>query len=217
VWDPEEVTRFLTQAADGRFFGLFLLAATTGMRRAELCGLRRPAVSLDGSKLLVATSRVVVRGHAQDSDETKSERSTRSISLDPITVDALRKRQKDQDEERTEFGGSFRSTDLVFTCEDGRPPHPDVVRQRFQRLAAHLRLKVIRLHDLRHTYATIALAAGVKPKVVSERLGHASVAFMLQLYSHVLPSVDEEAAKRVADLMLGREPFSNPFPKSPRT
>jgi DNA-binding LacI/PurR family transcriptional regulator len=67
------------------------------------------------------------------------------------------------------------------------------------------------------TYATIALAAGVNPKVVSERLGHASVAFTLQLYSHVLPSVDEEAAKRVADLMLRTGPVPNPFPKRIRT
>jgi integrase len=106
-----------------------------------------------------------------------------------------------------------RSTDLVFTWEDGRPPHPDVIRQRFQRLAARLGLRVIRLHDLRHTYATIALAAGANPKVVSERLGHASVAFTLRLYSHVLPSVDEEAAKRVADLMLPAEPVPSFVPE----
>ena len=208
VWDPGNASRFLVRAVDDRFYGLYLIAATTGMRRAELCGLRWPAVDLEGGHLLVATTRVVVRGHAQDSDETKSIRSHRRISIDPVTVEALRRRRASQDEERMAFGDQFRATDLVFTWEDGRPPHPDVIRQRFQRLIKRLGLPVIRLHDLRHTYATIALAAGVNPKVVSERLGHASVAFTLQQYSHVLPSVDEEAAKKVADLMLGRRPVS---------
>jgi integrase len=213
VWNPEDAGRFLVQAVDDRFYGLYLLAATTGMRRAELCGLRWPAVDLHRGALLVATTRVVVRGRAQDSDETKSARSQRRISLDPVTMDALRERRRAQNEERAAFGEEFRGTDLIFTWEDGRPPHPDVIRQRFQRLVTGLRLPLIRLHDLRHTYATIALAAGVNPKVVSERLGHASVAFTLQQYSHVLPTVDEEAAKKVADLMLGRRSVSKSVSK----
>jgi integrase len=215
VWNPDEASRFLTDAVEDRFYGLYLLAATTGMRRAELCGLRWPAVDLDGGSLLVATTRVVVRGHAQDSDEAKSARSHRQISLDPITVEAIRERRAQQDEERAGFGDSFASTNLVFTWEDGRPPHPDVIRQRFQRLVGRLGLQVIRLHDLRHTYATIALAAGVNPKVVSERLGHASVAFTLQQYSHVLPGVDEEAAKKVADLMFRGRPVSKSVSNEP--
>lgn len=154
--------------------------------------------------MLVATTRVVVRGHAQDFDDAKSEHSERRISLDSVTIDALRERRKTQDEERAEFGEEHASTVLVLPWEDGRPAHPDVIRQRFGRLVRRLGLPINRLHDLWHTHATIALAAGVNPKVVSERLGHASVAFTLQQYSHVLPSVHEEAAKEVADLMLGR-------------
>ena len=209
VWKPDQVARFLILAKDDRFFALYLLAATTGMRRAELCGLRWPAVDLEHGTLSVTTTRVVVRGHAQDSDDTKSERSRRLISIDPVTVEGLRMQRERQDGERSAFGTGYGETDLVFTWEDGRPVHPDVIRQRFNRLVTRLKLPPIRLHDLRHSYATAALAAGVHPKIVSERLGHASVAFTLTQYSHVLPGVDREAAETMADLMLGRGPVSN--------
>ena len=113
------------------------------------------------------------------------------------------------------FGTGYGETDLVFTWEDGRPVHPDVIRQRFNRLVTRLKLPPIRLHDLRHSYATAALAAGVHPKIVSERLGHASVAFTLTQYSHVLPGVDREAAETMADLMLGRAPVSKSVSNEP--
>jgi integrase len=212
---PDQVARFLTLAKDDRFFALYLLAATTGMRRAELCGLRWPAVDLEHGTLSVTTTRVVVRGHAQDSDDTKSERSRRLISIDPVTVEGLRMQRERQDGERSAFGTGYGETDLVFTWEDGRPVHPDVIRQRFNRLVTRLKLPPIRLHDLRHSYATAALAAGVHPKIVSERLGHASVAFTLTQYSHVLPGVDREAAETMADLMLGRAPVSKSVSNEP--
>jgi integrase len=215
VWAPESVARFLTLAEDDRFFALYLLAATTGMRRAELCGLRWPAVDLDRGTLSVSTTRVVVRGHAQDSDDTKSERGRRLLALDPITVDGLWAQRDRQDEERPAFGTGYGETDLVFTWEDGRPVHPDVIRQRFNRLVTRLKLPPIRLHDLRHSYASAALSAGIHPKVVSERLGHASVAFTLTQYSHVLPGVDQEAANTVADLMLGRRSVPKSVPNEP--
>ena len=90
-----------------------------------------------------------------------------------------------------------------------------MIRQRFNRLVTRLKLPPIRLHDLRHCYASAALSAGIHPKVVSERLGHASVAFTLTQYSHVLPGVDQEAANTVADLMLGRRPVPKSVPNEP--
>jgi len=144
VWLPRDVARFLTLAKDDRFFALYLLAATTGMRRGELCGLRWPAVDLDRGSLSVTTTRVVVHGHAQDADDTKSERGQRLLSLDPVTVDGLAEQRKRQDEERAALGTGYQTTDLVFTWEDGRPVHPDVIRQRFNRLVAPLKLPPIR-------------------------------------------------------------------------
>jgi integrase len=144
VWTPDEVARFLTAAKDDRFFALYLLAATTGMRRAELCGLRWAAVDLDRGALSVRATRVVVRGHAQDSDDTKSERGRHWLFLDPVTVGGLETQRFRQNEERAAFGTGYQDTDLVFTWEDGRPVHPDVVRQRFNRLVARLSLPTIR-------------------------------------------------------------------------
>src|ERR1700688_5327662 len=89
-----------------------------------------------------------------------------------------------------------RTNAYVFTFEDGRPPHPDTIRQRFDRLAAAAGLARITFHDLRHSYATGALKAGVSPKVVSERIGHADVGFFLQTYAHVLGGDDRDAAEQ---------------------
>jgi hypothetical protein len=92
----------------------------------------------------------------------------------------------------------------MFTFEDGRPPHPDTIRQRFDRLSA-AGLSRITFHDLRHSYATGALKAGISPKVVSHRVGHANVGFFLQTYTHVLGNPDRDAAEQAATFLLGEE------------
>ena len=91
----------------------------------------------------------------------------------------------------------------MFTFEDGRPPHPDSIRQRFDRLAAAAGLSRIAFHDLRHSYATGALKAGVSPKVLSERIGHADVGFFLQTYAHVVKNDDCDAAEQAASFLIG--------------
>jgi Phage integrase family len=103
-----------------------------------------------------------------------------------------------QDGERQFFGGDYHPGDNVFTFEDGRPPHPDTIRQRFDRLAAAAGLSRITFHDLRHSYATGAVKADINPKVVSERIGHADVGYFLQTYAHVLTNDDREAAEQAA-------------------
>ncbi len=94
-------------------------------------------------------------------------------------------------------------SDLVFTKENGEPIHPEVLSDTFHRHVRKARLPRIRLHDLRHTYATVALSAGIHPKIVSERLGHGSISITLDTYSHVLPSMSEGAANQVADVIFG--------------
>ena len=108
-----------------------------------------------------------------------------------------------QNEERAFFGSDYHPGNYVFTFEDGRPPHPDSIRQRFDRLAAAAGLQRITFHDLRHSYATAALKAGVSPKIVSERIGHADVGFFLQTYAHVLKNDDREAAEQAAKFLIG--------------
>lgn len=126
--------------------------------------------------------------------------------FDPVTVTALRAHRARQVEERLALGPGWQEHGLIFTWYDGRPIHPERFSKWFEVRAIRSGLPRIRLHDLRHSYATAALAANVSPKVVSERLGHAKVGITLDVYSHVLPSMDEQAALTVARLILGDEP-----------
>jgi integrase len=146
---------------------------------------------------------VVVGGRARDKAGGKTHNADKTISIDRATVAALRKWSELQVGEREFFGADYHPGDYVFTFEDGRPPHPDTIRQRFDRLAAAAGLSRITFHDLRHSYATGALKAGVSPKVVSERIGHADVGFFLQTYAHVLKNDDRDAAEQAASFLIG--------------
>lgn len=126
------------------------------------------------------------------------------MGLDTATQRALVGWRARLDREHASFGLS--ATDqLVFTNEDGTPLHPDRLARFFVSRVRKMGLPVIRLHDLRHTWATLALESGVHPKVVSERLGHSTITITLSIYSHVLPAMDTDAAERVAGLVLGPE------------
>ena len=127
----------------------------------------------------------------------------RRIALDDTTVAALRAHRTRQAEERLAAGPAWQEHDLVVAREDGLPVHPERITAAFRRHAAAAGLPRIRLHDLRHSYATAALAAGVPVKVVSERLGHANTAITSDLYMHVPDEMDRAAADTVAASILG--------------
>jgi integrase len=203
VWTPDQIQVFLKSVQQDRFAALFLLELTTGIRRGQLCGLKWSGVDLDKCQITVHDSRVVVAGHARDKAGGKTENADQTISIDRATASALDRWRGVQDRERDFFGTDYHRGDYVFTFEDGRPPHPDTIRQRFDRLAAAAGLSRITFHDLRHSYATGALKAGVSPKVISERIGHANVGFFLQTYAHVLGSDDRDAAEQAAAFLIG--------------
>ncbi len=115
----------------------------------------------------------------------------------------LRAHRKAQLEERLSWGSAYEDSGLTFCRENGLPIHPQSLSQAFERDAKAAGLPLIRFHDLRHSYATVALSAGIHPKVVSERLGHSSISVTLDCYSHVIPALEEEAASRIAKLILG--------------
>ena len=147
--------------------------------------------------------------------EPKTRMGKRSLALDQATVAALVEHQARQEQERAEVGSAWMDSGLVFTRPDGSPIHPDLITDWFRRLARAAGLPPIRLHDVRHSYATAALAAGIPAKVVSERLGHATIAITLDVYSHVIPGMDAQAANAVASLILdGSSPSDRPGPKS---
>jgi len=129
----------------------------------------------------------------------------RSIALDPGTIEALKGQAQRQLDDQDQWGEAWSDTGLVFTREDGAAWHPEVASRLFRQAVKRSMLPVIRLHDLRHTHATLALRAGIHPKVVSERLGHATIAITLDTYSHAIPAMQEEAAVLIADLVFAAE------------
>ncbi len=200
TWTAEQLSRFLAAVADDEHFCLWRLAATTGMRRGELLGLRWHDVHAATGHVQVVQQRV--RGDAGFTyGPPKTARGRRSISLDAVTVAALSSHRQSQAVIRPMFGRQDEDADLVFARADGSPMDPDSVSGRFERIVRRLQLPLIRLHDLRHTHATLALAAGVHPKVVQERLGHSSVTMTLDLYSHAVPGMQADAASRIAALI----------------
>ena len=131
----------------------------------------------------------------------KTRRSRRVVDLDPVTVETLQRHRSHQREQHLALGVTATASDRVFTGDLGEPLRPDSVGQAFRRLVLSADVPVIRLHDLRHTHASHLLRAGVNVKVVSDRLGHASVSFTLDTYGHVMPGQQAEAAAAAAALL----------------
>ncbi len=173
----------------------------TGMRRGEVLGLRWRDLDLDRARLSVRQALVAVGYEVIDS--TPKSHSARVIDLDQETVAQLRAHRARQEAERAEWGADYQDQDLVVAKENGEPIHPHTFSQAFERLIEKAGLRTIRLHDLRHTHATLALKAGVPVKVISERLGHESPAFTLKQYAHVIPGMQAEAAAQVAAMIDG--------------
>ncbi|MDQ6910930.1 MAG: site-specific integrase [Actinomycetota bacterium] len=204
VWDAEQLRQFLDGIHEHRLHPAYYLAANTGMRRGEVLGLRWRDVDLDARRLSVRQAVISVAYKVQISD-VKTGSGRRTIDLDTRTIAVLRSWRKRQMEERLLLGVAHEDQGLVFARHEGTPIHPDLFSQTFNRLTAKSSLPVIRLHDLRHTHASLLLRSGVPVKVVSERLGHATPAFTMTVYQHVLPGMQAEAANTFADLVFGPE------------
>jgi len=174
----------------------------TGLRRGEALGLRWEDVDLDGGALYVIQQIVEVRGQPVVGTP-KTKHGARVLSLDTVTVASLRRHRSVQDLERSAWGPAWNGAGLVFTREDGRGLRPQHATKHFAVLAGQLGLPVIRVHDLRHTHASVALAAGVDLKVVSERLGHSQISITADLYTHVSRGVSQAAADLIAGAMRG--------------
>jgi integrase len=202
TWTAAELRAFLEHVQDERLAALWMLAASTGMRRGEMLGLRWVDVDLDRGRVAVRQT-LVIAGRQVVISEPKTSRSRRSIALDPRSVAALRSWRAAQAAERLAWGAGWTDSGLVFTREDGMPIHPEWLSDAFEWRIKTAGLPRIRLHDLRHTHASLGLAAGVPIKVMSERLGHTSSSFTADAYQHVTPGLEEEAAATVARLVFG--------------
>ena len=200
-WTPEQLRSFLASVAGHRLEAAWQLSAMTGMRRGEVLGLRWCDVDFDSGRLHVRQAVVSVAYEIIVS--TPKNHLARVIDLDPRTVEHLRLHRKRQLAERDLWGTNYEDNDLIICKENGTPLHPQTYSQAFERMIAKLDLPRIRLHDLRHTHATIALRAGIPTKVISERLGHENPAFTLKQYAHVIPGMQAEAASAIAALVAG--------------
>jgi integrase len=201
VYTPEQIGCFLAAIEGDRLRALWYLAVSTGLRRAELAGLRWRDINLDdGRPALVVRSIRTTAGHRVVEHDPKSRASRRVLYLDSGTAQLL------VDHRRTmRAEAMLRSEDhlaeYVFVDEFGEPYHPAALTRRLHALQRGAGLPVITLHDLRHTAATVALLAGVHPKVVSERHGHASTQITLDRYSHVVESMQVEAAAAIGQFL----------------
>ena len=204
TWSSDDLAEFFNSVRHDRLYPAYALLATTGMRRGEVLGLRWVDVDIDGSQLAIAQTLTTVGWSELVVGPTKTPKSRRHVYIDRQSVEVLREHRKRQREERLVVGAAWDTAcDLVFRDELGGMVHPDRFSREFDRLVRGLDVPRIRLHDLRHTYATLALKAGVHPKVVSERLGHSTVGVTLDLYSHVVPSIARDAADVAANWVYG--------------
>jgi integrase len=201
-WDAGTLAEYLNRSrqADDRYLPLWTLLATTGARRGEILGLRWQDVDLKAKTASIVQT-VIAVDHEVQIGTPKTAKGRRSIVLDEGTVTELRRWRKRQAEERLLLGAGYRDHDLIFAKPTGEPLHPERVSREFVRRVERWDLPPLTLHGLRHTWATLALKAGVHPKVVQERLGHSTIAITLETYSHVTGSLHEEAAEQVADLI----------------
>lgn len=202
VWTVQQLQTFLQFVRRDRFFALWVLETTSGMRRSELAGARRELLDLDAGIIAIGPTRVVVNGKVVESDG-KTENAQHLLALDPFTLAALTAHVEMLDAERKDFGPDYHDLGWLFCWENGKPPHPDTITRRFKRLAEAAGLPVIDLHDIRHSYATAGRNAKIDWKALSKRIGHADVAFTMKQYVQTDLEADREVANTLADLILG--------------
>ena len=222
TWTGEQIATFLAATSSSRYCPLWRLIATTGLRRGEALGLRWDDIDL--GKARVSVNRTLIQVSDYSAHDTgvawgtpKTARGRRAISLDPETVAVLRTHRARQREERLAAGADYADHGLVFASRLGEPLHPKVVSNQFRKAVARHEMPYLSVHGLRHSWATLALQAGIHPKIVQERLGHSTIAITLDIYSHVNPAMDADAANTVAALMnrlpIAQRAADGPSPK----
>ncbi|MDX9798704.1 MAG: site-specific integrase [Bacteroidales bacterium] len=201
-WNEDETASFLKTAENSPYYELFYMALFTGMRRGELLALRWQDVDLILSQVYVNRSLHQLKNGSYVFTEPKSERSRRTIAL-PLSAKLelieLYEKSKSNGEK---LGTHLQDSDLVFSHIDGRPLRPNTITNAWRFLCKKANVKPIRLHDARHTHASLMLKQGIHPKVVQERLGHSSISITLDTYSHVSPGIQEAAAESFDKLLF---------------
>lgn len=203
--DEEKLLAFLEAARPTPYYHIFHLALFTGMRRSEILALRWQDVDLLMGQVSVNRTLHHLRDGSTVFRPPKTAKGRRMIALSPSAALALNEHREKQEAMFAALGKSLQDSDLVFCDLDGKPLLPDTITHAWIKLARRMGLGGIRLHDARHTHASLMLKQGISPKIVQERLGHASIQLTLDTYSHVMPGLQEAAARRF-DEGLGLRP-----------
>lgn len=201
---PDEVKRLLAVADETPYGAVIYLALMTGLRQGELLGLRWQDVDVEASVLHVRQTCQWLPREGFIFRQPKTHRGTRPVALSRATVERLRQHRLEQLEERLGVGPAYQDNGLVFTNTLGAPIHPTNLRKVWLQIIDRTGLGRLRFHDLRHAHASLLLQQGIHPKIVSERLGHSTVGITLDIYSHVVPSLQVEAANRLDELLAKR-------------
>jgi integrase len=208
VMSEDDIIKFLDKSKDGEYYPLFFSYLFTGMRRSELLAVRWSDVDL--MEMTISVSRSMqylnkVKEHVTFK-EPKSNKSRRLVALTPANCSILREHKQKQVNLRIALElPKLSGDDLVFCHWDGEPYLPDSISHAWMKLANKTGLKGVRLHDSRHTMATLLFKQGVHPKVVQERLGHSSISLTLDTYSHLVPGLQQAAAVKLDDILKPKE------------
>jgi integrase len=202
VWNEEEARTFLKAAENAPYAPLWLVLLATGVRRGEALGLRWKDVDLRKGTISIRQTLVEVNGYVSFG-EPKTKSGRRTIELDTMCIAALTAHRDAQTFRRKAVGDAWRDYDLVFTTADGNWLSPRNVEREFYAIVKRAALPRLSVHGLRHTCATLLLLHNVNPKIVSERLGHANVGITLDTYSHVLPTMQKQAAEAIGVALFG--------------
>ncbi len=201
TWDEYELNIFLEAAKGRQYYALFYTALFTGMRRSELLALRWQDIDFIYGQINVSRSLHQLRDNSFVFTAPKSAKSRRTIALPPSAFLVLEAYRKAKEVEYSMMGTTLNDSELVFCNLDGSPWRPNTITRAWSMLAARAGVKPIRLHDARHTHASLMLKQGIHPKIVQERLGHASISMTLDTYSHVAPGLQDAAAKSFDDVV----------------
>ena len=200
VWDEDEVNHFLQTAKEDRYYIVFYLAVTTGMRQGEILGLRWSDVNLkDG---LLSIRQTLSHDGKTFINGAKTKASLRTIALSEATIKKLQNHKMISSQEKLAIGPGYLNHNLVISTQIGSPVNPANIRRSFNRLTEVACLPRIRFHDLRHTHASLLLSKGINIKVISERLGHSNIKITLDTYSHVLPTMQKEAMQKLDEMVF---------------
>lgn len=203
VLSREQIQLLLQETKEKSYFSIIYMAIHTGMRRGEILGLRWS--DIDYKNLTISINQTVQRLKSTGIElrnTTKTDGSRRSVAISESVIGMLKKVKVTQTKNKLHFGVLYQNHDLIFSNEDGSPIDPDGLSREFTRLVKRIDIPHIRFHDLRHTHATLLLQQGEHTKVVSERLGHSTIAITMDTYSHVMPNMQKEAAKKLDDFLM---------------